>query len=73
MSHAGDAYRIVCPSCGTVNRVPGAREGERGKCGQCAALLPPLHLRPVPLTDRDFDSFVRNFPGPVLVEFWAPW
>jgi thioredoxin 2 len=35
--------------------------------------LPPVLAHPVTLDDRTFDGFVRDYPGPVLAEFWAPW
>jgi thioredoxin 2 len=66
-------YLIACPTCGTANRVPAASEGRAGNCGNCHAPLPPLYLSPVALTDRSFDDFVRNYRGPILAEFWAPW
>jgi thioredoxin 2 len=66
-------YLIPCLACGTANRVPAASEGVAGKCGNCHAALLSLHTKPVTLTDRSFDDFVRNFRGPVLAEFWAPW
>jgi thioredoxin 2 len=66
-------YTVTCPSCGTGNRVKGAMEGKRGRCGSCHAPLPPLYCHPQPLGDATFDSFVNSYPGPVLAEFWAPW
>ena len=66
-------YVIPCPSCGTDNRVPAASEGRAGKCGSCHAALPPLYTRPVPLNDRNFDSFIEILSRPVVAEFWAPW
>ena len=73
MAHGTDSYLIRCPSCGTVNRVPVSSEGRAGKCGNCHALLPPLHTRPVELTDRSFAEFIGGYHGLVLAEFWAPW
>lgn len=73
MGLSDETYIITCPSCGAANRVPAAKEGVAGKCGSCHGALPPLYLRPVELTDRSFDPFVAGYPGPVLVEFWAPW
>lgn len=68
-----ESYIIHCPSCGTANRVPGTSEGKAGKCGNCHNALPPLHSRPVPLTDRSFDQFLKGYRGLVLAEFWAGW
>ena len=73
MPQQDEQYMISCNACGTGNRVPAAREGEQGKCGSCAFPLPPLHTRPVPLTDRNFHDFVEKHPGAVLAEFSAPW
>ncbi len=66
-------YTVTCGACGAANRVPSEREGQAGRCGRCHAALPPLYFRPQPLTEHTFDTFVKNFPGPVLAEFWAPW
>lgn len=73
MPHGADSYLIHCPSCGTANRVPAASEGRAGKCGNCHGKLPPLHTRPVELTDRSFAGFIAGYPGLLLAEFWAPW
>jgi thioredoxin 2 len=68
-----DTYLIQCPHCGTTNRVPASSEGKAGKCGDCHVLLLPLYSKPVMLTDRNFDDFVKSYRGPVLAEFWASW
>jgi len=67
------SYIINCKGCGSNNRVPAEMEGKRGRCGSCRATLPPLYCRPQALTDSSFDGFIAGYPGPVLVEFWAPW
>jgi hypothetical protein len=67
------SYTVTCPSCGTGNRIPADKEGIKGHCGSCHAVLPPLYLQPQQLDENTFDSFVRSYPGPVLAEFWAPW
>lgn len=66
-------YIIICTSCGAANRIPADKEGRKGRCGICRATLPPLYHHPQQLTEHSFDAFVQNYPGPVLVEFWAPW
>jgi len=68
-----ESYIITCPSCGTANRIPADKEAVRGRCGSCKAALPPLYCHPREVSDRTFDAFVSSYPGPVLVEFWAPW
>lgn len=67
------SYIVTCSACGTGNRIPAEKEGKSGRCGSCHAELPPLYTRPQQLGDKDFDSFIANYPGPVLAEFWAPW
>lgn len=66
------SHIITCPACGTANRIPADKEGLRGRCGSCKSTLPAMYYRPQQMTDRTFDSFVNSYPGPVLVEFWAP-
>ena len=29
--------------------------------------------KPIALTDSEFDGAIRNSPGIVVVDFWAPW
>jgi thioredoxin 2 len=65
-------YIIKCTSCGTANRIPSDKEGIKGQCGNCKAVLPQLYCHPQQLNDRTFDSFINSYPGPVLAEFWAP-
>lgn len=66
---------VLCNQCGTKNRIPLARLEDRPVCGRCRAPLPtgssPTH--PVEVTDRTFKEEVLSFPGPVLVDCWAPW
>ncbi len=38
-----DAAHIVCPHCGSVNRVPAARPAETAKCGSCHQALFDAH------------------------------
>jgi thioredoxin 2 len=59
---------VVCPNCGTKNRVPAARPGVP-RCGKCQTALPWI-------TDAGDDSFaevVEQATIPVLVDLWAPW
>lgn len=67
------SHIVTCPSCGTGNRIPADKEGVKGRCGHCQAMLPPLYTQPQQLTNSSFDSFIATYPGPVLAEFWAPW
>jgi thioredoxin 2 len=64
-----------CHRCGTKNRVPKDRIGEKPVCGKCKA---PLSIgtdahKPIDVTDKTFHSEILAFPGPALVDCWAPW
>ena len=63
--------QLVCPSCGTKNRVPDQRLREAPACGHCGA--PLLDPHPVALDDRTFDRFIQGTELPVLVDYWAEW
>jgi thioredoxin 2 len=62
---------LVCPNCGTVNRIAEEHLDSEPGCGHCkAALMAP---RPVALDDTTFAKFVERTELPVLVDFWAEW
>jgi thioredoxin 2 len=72
----GEASLVVCPKCGARNRVPLDRRGDRALCGKCRSVLPSFPEYPpraVEIFDWNFQNEVLSFPGPVLVEFYAPW
>ena len=62
---------LVCPACGTTNRVPEERLGDHPACGRCGADV--MAPGPTPLTDASFAKFVTRNELPVLVDFWAEW
>jgi thioredoxin 2 len=71
-----ESITVECPGCGTRNRVPKARWGERPKCGKCKEPLDLSRLypdRPIDVADSNFQAEVGMFPGPVLVDFTALW
>ena len=70
-SNVIDTLHVVCPHCGTTNRVARERLGERPACGSCKAPLFPGHA--FGLTGRSFDHHVGASEVPVIVDFWAPW
>ena len=66
---------IICPRCRARNRVPEERLGDRPLCGKCRSPLPSSPAFPegqVEVFDWNFRDEVLDFPGPVLVEFYAP-
>ena len=62
---------LVCPACGTTNRVPQDRLKDQPVCGRCGADL--MAAGPVSLTDATFPAFIAHTELPVLVDFWADW
>jgi len=62
---------VVCPHCGTTNRIPTARLADDPSCGRCGKAL--LDGRPVELSDADFERVAAASDLPVVVDFWAPW
>ena len=66
----GMIYR--CETCGTLNRVPPERKGQRPKCGKCRNVV-DISGHPQEVDDDGLDAAVKSSPVPVLVDFWAPW
>jgi thioredoxin 2 len=59
---------VVCPHCGTKNRVPAASEGIP-RCGNCHNPLPWL----AEADDATFTDVAVKSGLPVLLDLWAPW
>ena len=62
---------VVCPDCGTTNRVARERLGADPRCGQCKQ--PLLTGCPIELDRTNFDRHVGSNDLPVVIDFWAPW
>ena len=62
---------VVCPHCGTLNRVPRDRLGSGGRCGKCHEKLFDGH--PIALDSARFARFLEKSDVPLLVDLWAPW
>ena len=62
---------LVCPSCGTTNRIPDERLRDAPVCGRCGAAL--MAAEPVTLGDAALPGFIAKTELPVLVDFWADW
>ena len=68
-----DSKILRCNHCGTRNRVPRDRLAERPICGKCQKPLPSAATGPVTVTDATFNAEIAAFPGPVMLDCWAPW
>ena len=62
---------LVCPSCGTTNRIPDERLRDAPVCGRCGAAL--MATEPANLSDAALPGFIAKTELPVLVDFWAEW
>ena len=69
---SSDAVLIRCKSCRTLNNVPVEKLEQRPICGNCKTPL-EFPLAPVNATAATFDKEISDWPGLVLVEFWAKW
>jgi thioredoxin 2 len=63
---------LRCMQCKTLNRVPLDKLRDHPVCGSCKT---PLAFPSVPVsaTASTFDRELADWPGFVLVEFWAKW
>ena len=62
---------LVCPACGTTNRVPKDRLGDGPVCGRCKSSL--LKAEPFELKEENLQAFLAGTELPVVVDFWAEW
>ena len=62
---------IVCPRCGTINRIPAEKAGVGPNCGKCHQ--PLFNAHPVELNGGNFQKHIRSNDIPVVVDFWASW
>lgn len=62
---------VVCPQCGSINRLAAERLGAGGRCGRCHQ---PLFMGvPTELDEMTFTRHLKRDSLPLLVDFWAPW
>jgi thioredoxin 2 len=66
-----DPITLVCPHCGTTNRLPPDRLSAKPRCGACKAPLFDGH--PVALDEAGFRRHLERDGVPLLVDFWASW
>jgi thioredoxin 2 len=70
---------VVCPQCGTKNRVDERAAERQPICGRCGAKLAAGGAgrdtsEPIVVTDANFASEVLGAGAtPVLLDCWAPW
>jgi len=70
-----DDMIIRCLACGTKNRMPEDRLHQQPLCGKCGIpiVISDDEGHPVDITDETFSKEVLSYPGPVLMDSWAPW
>lgn len=72
----GESIIVTCSKCGAKNRIPKGRLGEKPVCGKCRTPLSLTELFPdraIDIRDAIFSEEILHFPGPVVLEFHAPW
>lgn len=62
---------LVCPACGTTNRIPDQRLLDAPVCGHCKGAL--MAAEPAAVSDAALPKFIAATELPVLVDFWAAW
>jgi thioredoxin 2 len=65
-------YLLQCSNCGTRNRVPEEKVGNKGKCGKCGSPLVGAHSLPIQVTDGTWSVEVLESRAPAMVEMWSP-
>ena len=68
---AEDGIHIVCPSCGSINRIAAGKPLSDGKCGKCHE--PLFDGQPAAVDAATFDRHITRSDVPVVVDFWADW
>lgn len=63
---------VMCPACGTRNRIPPSQPGRKLVCGKCKAPIEDAG-GPIHITDGTFVDRVERSPMPVLLDLWADW
>lgn len=66
-----EARMIVCPHCGSTNRVAADKPLEQGRCGKCHEAL--FDGQPANVDAAAFDRQITRSDVPVVVDFWADW
>jgi thioredoxin 2 len=64
-------WHIVCPHCGSINRIPSKKDARKARCGHCHQ--PLFTGRPIPTSAKSVVTHIQRNDIPVLVDFWAQW
>jgi thioredoxin len=65
---------IQCQNCGANNRVLiGEKALLKAVCGRCKKPLSNVSVKPMTITDSNFDEIVGKSTMPVLLDLWAAW
>ncbi len=64
-------HHIVCPHCGTVNRLSRNHPAAEAKCGHCHK--PIFTHAAIPVSTERFEKHLRHDSIPIAVDFWAEW
>lgn len=67
-----DKIMLKCAACGALNRVDERRLKAQPVCGRCGQAL-TVSSKPIHVSAAEFQKEVLDWPGTVLVDFWAPW
>lgn len=64
--------QLVCPSCGSTNRIAAGRDASAAKCGQCGGRL--FQGRPVEVSGAELEAHrLKTRGGALLLDVWAEW
>ena len=65
------SVKVVCPSCGKINKIPKKESYAKANCGHCKETM--LDQKPLDVSKEELLHVLVNSEIPVLVDFWAPW
>jgi len=65
------SVKVVCPSCGKVNKIPKKESYAKANCGHCKESM--LNRKPLDVDKEDLLHILVNSDIPIVVDFWAPW
>ena len=65
------SVKVVCPSCGKVNKIPKKESYAKANCGHCKESM--LNQKPLEVDKAEMLHVLVNSEIPVMVDFWAPW